>query len=142
MLNEIIQGVSMKLNATFGSKYRFYQNDVRQGFKPPCFFLAVLNPEIAPLVGHRYINRNPLDVRFFPKDQRNNAEMFAVAAEMMEELEVITLPNGDLVRGTGMNYEVVDGVLHFFVSYNLTLIRPTENISMENLAVDVGTTEG
>ena len=103
MLNEIIQGVSMKLNATFGDKYRFYQNDVRQGFKPPCFFLAVLNPEIAPLAGRQYINRNPLDVRFFPKDQRNNAEMFTVAAEMMDVLEIITLPNGDLIRGTGMN---------------------------------------
>lgn len=68
--------------------------------------------------------------------------MFTVAAEMMDVLEIITLPNGDLIRGTGMNYEVVDGVLHFFVSYNLTLLRPTEDTPMETLAVDVGTTEG
>lgn len=142
MLNEIIKGVSMKLNTTFGSRYKFYQNDVKQGFKPPCFFLAVLNPELTPLIGRRYINRNPLDIRYFPRDGADNGDMFIVALELMEALEFITLPNGDLVHGTGMNYEVVDGVLHFFVNYNLTLIKPTDNTPMETLAVDVGTTEG
>ena len=79
MLNEIIKGVSMKLNATFGSRYKFYQNDVKQGFKPPCFFLAVLNPELTPLIGRRYINRNPLDIRYFPRDGADNGDMFIVA---------------------------------------------------------------
>lgn len=44
MINEIIKGVSMKLNATFGAGYKIYQNDVEQGFKEPCFFIAVLKP--------------------------------------------------------------------------------------------------
>lgn len=39
MINEIIKGVSMKLNATFGAGYKIYQNDVEQGFKEPCFSL-------------------------------------------------------------------------------------------------------
>ena len=38
-----------------------------------------------------------------------------------------------------MNYEVADGVLHFFVNYNLTLIKPAEKILMEILSVDMGT---
>ena len=49
MINEIIKGVSMKLNATFGAGYKIYQNDVEQGFKEPCFFIAVLKPDISPL---------------------------------------------------------------------------------------------
>lgn len=48
MLNEIIKGVSMKLNATFGSRYKFYQNDVKQGFKPPCFFSGRFEPGTVP----------------------------------------------------------------------------------------------
>ncbi len=142
MLNEIIKGVSMKLNAAFGSRYKFYQNDVKQGFKPPCFFLAVLNPELTPLIGRRYVNRNPLDIRYFPQDGADNKELFAVALELTEALEFIALPGGELVHGTGMNYEVADGVLHFFVNYNLTLIKPADNTPMETLAVDVGTKEG
>ena len=142
MLNEIIKGVSMKLNAAFGSRYKFYQNDVKQGFKPPCFFLAVFNPELTPLIGRRYVNRNPLDIRYFPQDGADNKELFAVALELTEALEFIALPGGELVHGTGMNYEVADGVLHFFVNYNLTLIKPADNTPMETLAVDVGTKEG
>ena len=44
-----------------------------------------------------------------------------------------------MLRGTGMNYEVVNGVLHFFVNYNLTLIKPAEKVPMETLSVDMGT---
>ena len=139
MLNEIIKGVSMKLNATFGNRYRAYENDVKQGLKPPCFFIGVLKPELSPLVGRRYLSTNPLDIRFIPPDGGRNTEMFSVAAELLEALEYITLSDGDMLRGTGMSYEVVDGVLHFFVSYNLTLIKPVEKIPMETLDVEMGT---
>lgn len=139
MLNEIIKGVSMKLNAAFGNRYRAYENDVKQGLKPPCFFIGVLKPELSPLVGRRYLSTNPFDIRFIPPDGGRNTEMFSVAAELLEALEYITLPDGDMLRGTGMSYEVVDGVLHFFVSYNLTLIKPVEKIPMETLDVEMGT---
>lgn len=139
MLNEIIIAVSMKLNATFGNKYKAYENDVKQGLKPPCFFIGVLKPELSPLVGRRYLSINPLDVRFIPADKERNSEMFSIAAELLEALEYITLPDGDVLRGTGMNYEIVDGVLHFFVNYNLTLIKSAEEVNMETLTVDMGT---
>ena len=105
----------MKLNATFGAGYKIYQNDVEQGLKEPCFFIAVLKPDIAPLQKNRFMNRNPLDVHYFPTSGRNNAELFAMAGDLMECLEFITLPNGDVLHGTSMSYEVQDGVLHFFV---------------------------
>ena len=140
MLNEIIKGVSMKLNATFGNRYKAYENDVKQGLKPPCFFIGVLKPGLSPLVGRRYLSTNPLDVRFIPADSGRNIEMFNIAAELLEALEYITLPDGDMLRGTGMNYEVVDGVLHFFINYNLTRIKPVEKFPMETLSVDMGTT--
>lgn len=73
---------------------------------------------------------------------RTSSPLQSLDAAAKQQLEFITLPNGDLVHGTGMNYEIVDGVLHFYVNYNLTLIKPTENTPMETLAVDVGTKEG
>ena len=45
----------MKLNATFGAGYKIYQNDVEQGFKEPCFFIAVLKPDISPLQKIRWM---------------------------------------------------------------------------------------
>ena len=142
MLNEIIKGVSMKLNTVFGKKYKIYQNDVRQGLKKPCFFLAVLNPTLTPLTGRRYMSRNPLDVQFIPADDTKNAKLYEVGWELMDALEYIKLPGGDSLRGTSLNFEVVDGVLHCFVNYNLPLNKPTEEVNMETLDVDVGTEKG
>lgn len=142
MLNEIIKGVSMKLNTAFGEKYKIYQNDVRQGLKKPCFFLAVLNPTLTPLTGRRYMSRNPLDVQFIPADDTKNAKLYEVGWELMNALEYIKLPGGDSLRGTSLNFEVVDGVLHCFVNYNLPLNKPAEKVTMETLDVDVGTKKG
>ena len=36
---------------------------------------------------------------------------------------------GDLVMGTKMRYEVVDGILHFFVNYDLFVYRMVESVS-------------
>ena len=55
---------------------------------------------------------------------------------------VHTFPNGDVLHGTSMSYEVEDGVLHFFVNYNLTLRRPSEETPMETLDVDVEPKKG
>lgn len=132
----------MKLNAAFGAGYKIYQNDVEQGFKEPCFFIAVLKPDISPLQKNRFMNRNPLDVHYFPTSGRNNAELFAMAGDLMECLEFITLPNGDVLHGTSMSYEVQDGVLHFFVNYNLTLRRETEETAMETLETTVEPKKG
>ena len=142
MLNEIIKGISMALNAAFGDGYEIYQNDVEQGLKEPCFLIAVLKPDISPLQKNRFMNRNPLDVHYFPTSGRNNAELFTVAGDLMECLEFITLPNGDVLHGTSMSYEVEDGVLHFFVNFNLTLSRPSEETPMETLDVDVEPKKG
>lgn len=142
MLNEIIKGVSMKLNTAFGNGYKIYQDGLKQGMKQPCFFIAVLQPEITPLLGKRFMSRNPLDVQYFPTDSGKNSEMFTVSGELMEQLEFITLPNDDILHGTNMNFEVVDGVLHFFVNYDLPMIKPTSGTDMETLDVDVGTKKG
>lgn len=136
MLNDIVKGVAKQLGAVFGEGYRVYQNDVKQGLQEPCFFIAVLNPSLEPLLGSRRMKRVPLDVHYFPEDPGNNADLAETGDSLLEALEYITLPDGNLLRGTDMSYQVVDGVLHFFVSYNHTLNRagPGEDDSMDQAA--------
>lgn len=136
MLNEIIKGISMALNAAFGDGYEIFQNDVEQGLKEPCFFIAVLKPEVTPMMGTRYIKRNPFDIQYFPTSTGKNAEMIAVAERMMEALDFITLPNGDLLHGTSVSYEIVDNVLHFFVNFNLPMRKSTDETYMEILEME------
>lgn len=142
MLNEIIKGISIALNTAFGEGYEIYQNDVEQGLEEPCFFIQVLKPELSPLLGQRSIKHNPFDVMYFPTAPGNNAEMFTIAEKMLDCMQFISLPNGDLLRGTGMSYEVVDDVLHFMVYFNLPLIRFNEETCMETLETNVGTVRG
>ena len=139
MLNEIIKGVSMALNTAFGDGYEIHQNDVAQGLEEPCFLIQILKPELSPLLGRRSLKRNPLDILYFPTAPGQNAEMITVAETLMDCLRFITLPNGDLLHGTSMNYEIVDNVLHFMVNFNLTLIRPEDETYMETLETDIGT---
>lgn len=142
MVNELIKGVSIKLNATFGDGYEIYVKDVKQGLKEPCFFIAVLQPERRPMLGLRSFQTNPFDIHYFPEDETDNGEMIGVAEQMMDALEMITLLNGDLIRGTNRKYEIVDGVLHFFVNFNMHLIKPVDATPMETLDVETGTVKG
>lgn len=142
MLDDIITGIAKALGATFGDAFRVYENDVKQGLTEPCFFIAALRPEQTPLLGDRAIWRNPFDIHYIPKGGGTNAELYHVAEHLMFGLRYITLPNGDMLRGTSISYEVVDGVLHFFVHYNMVVNIIKEHPAMETLNTDIKTKKG
>ncbi|HOL87034.1 MAG TPA: hypothetical protein PLK32_06735 [Defluviitoga tunisiensis] len=123
MVNDLIDGISVKLNQVFGDGVRIFSESVKQGLKEPCFFIAVLNPTQNPMIGVRYFREHSFDIHYFPSKDGGNQEIQDVASKLFDALEYITLLDGDLVRGTEMHYEVVDGVLHFFVDYNFHVIK-------------------
>lgn len=137
MINNLIDGISIKLNQVFGDGVRIYSEDVKQGLTEPCFFIAVLNPSNEPLIGPRSFRQHPFDVHYFPAVQGSNLELQTMASNLYDALETITLTDGDTVRGTKMNHEVVDDVLHFFVQYNMfikKIVVPEDG--METLTVN------
>lgn len=133
MLNAIVRAVSRRLFEEFGEGYAIYQNDVPQGLQEPCFFIRVLRPEISPLLGRRSLRCVPLDVHYFPKMRGDHAELLGVAERLPECLELISLDDGSLLGGSGMSCEIADGILHFFVSFNYTQIRPYDEVKMAAL---------
>jgi len=137
MINKIIDGISIKLNQVFGDSVRIYSEDVKQGLKEPCFFIAVLNPSNTPLIGSRSFRQHPFDIHYFPEVMNNNNEIQEMASNLYDALEYVTLENGDMVRGTKMNHESIDGVLHFFVNFNMHIKKiedPSDN--METFTVN------
>lgn len=137
MVNDLIDGISIKLNQVFGDGVRIYSESVKQGLTEPCFYIAVLNPSQNQVVGNRYFRQQPFDVHYFPAASGNNEELQAMASDLFNALEYVTLINGDVIHGKNMNYEVVDGVLHFFVNYNMFVRRievPSDD--MESLTVN------
>lgn len=140
MLNDIVAGIALSIRGEFGTDSKIYMNDVEQGLSPPCFFVSALKPELSPIIGARYMSRNSFVVQYFPADRKDNADMNNTAERMADVLEFINPPAaGHPLHGTGMSWEITDGVLSFFVNYNLPLRRQIAHDHMETAEIDVGT---
>lgn len=125
MENKIITGISQKLFETFGLDYKIYTENVEQFLNPPCFYVELLQSSMQQIVSRRYRLENLFDIHFFTNENEPKNDFRRVADILYDALEYISVDN-DLVRGLGMHYEIVDDVLHFFVSYNLILIKTLE----------------
>lgn len=137
MVKDILDGISIKLNQVFGSGYEIYgDTDVVQGLETPCFFIAVLQPSQQQMIGKRYFRQYPFDIQYFPSSEGDNTECLEVADDLLDALELIQLVNGDELRGTSMNYEIVDKVLHFRVNFNMFVLKEETLDNMETVEID------
>lgn len=136
MLNKIITGISQALDAEFNSEnegYIIHTENVEQGLDEPCFFIFSLKPSSKQLVGNRYERKYPFDIHFFPDTElvdgisTINNQLNEVTERLFTALEYITVDNS-LVRGTSINAEIVDNVLHFFINFNMIVKKETEPI--------------
>lgn len=135
MINDLINGISIKLRSAFGSGYKIYKEEVKQGLVEPCFNIVVLEPSQEAKLPNRYLRSYPIDVHYFPKTNTKN-EMYEVAEQLLIELEYVTVLD-NLCKGTKMRYEIVDGVLHFFVNYDFFVKKEVvKQDNMEELTVN------
>lgn len=119
MITDIINGVAAKLHQDFGDGYAIYTEHIPQGFKEPCFSIQHIQSDTAAKLPNRHLRRNAFDVHFFPKPGRDvKSQMYRMAECLLLSLEYIYVLD-NLIRGSKMRYEIVDGVLHFFVNYDL-----------------------
>lgn len=137
MINSIIESIGVSLNAEFGDEYIIYTESIEQGLSEPCFFLFCINPTSRVFLKNRYFRENQFCIQYFPADKdRAKEECNAVAERLFLCLEYITV-TGDLVRGTKMKYEIVDGVLNFFVNYDLFVYKVVTPDVMEEISENV-----
>lgn len=123
-MNDIVAGISQALRTAFGKEYRIYRDEVEQGFQEPCFFIALLRTSMRQEVGRRYFCSRSFDIHYYPPPQKYAQPIGEVADMLPLVLEYIEV-GGDMMRGTKMNAEVQDGVLHFFVSYDTFIVKPS-----------------
>lgn len=134
MINSIIEAVSVSLNEEFGDDYEIHMEEIGQDLKEPCFFIVCLNPQAEQFLGNRYFRNIPFMVQYFPHTEKKQRECNEVAERMASCLEYITTDNDEKpILGTGMKWEVIDGVLNFRISYNLFVIKTEEQTAMETM---------
>lgn len=145
MINSIIRAVSITLDAEFDEKeYSFHMEEMKQDLKEPCFFIACLNPTHELFLGKRYFRQNQFVIQYFPESKEDlQAECNAVAERMTWCLEYITVPGDDKpIMGTKMKYQIIDGVLNFFVNYDCFVYKVEQNEAMESLESNTKVKEG
>ncbi|MFA9376231.1 MAG: DUF6838 family protein [Lachnotalea sp.] len=141
MLNKTYIGISQALNTTLGSGYTVYIDNVEQDLKTPCFYIKILNPSNEQKLGNRYERIQPFDVHYFPQSENYTVECMDMVEKLYDALEYITV-GVDLVRGTKMDVNLQDGVLHFFVNYDMFVLKIVSGETMAELQSDVDLKEG
>ncbi len=117
MVNDIIAGISNALYNEFG--YENHMEEIKQDLEEPCFFIGILNPSAKKYPGARCRRDNSFVIQYFPESENHAAaECYSVAERMLKCLALINV-QGQLLHGSSMGYRVTDGVLSFFVDYNL-----------------------
>lgn len=111
--------------------------ETRQGFKPPCFFVAEIDMQQQSGLQDRYYRTYSFDVQYHASDG-SNAELEVMGEQLAEEL--VFLP-GSKLTGKNISYRVVDKVLHFMVDYMVGLKRLREYPKMQQLREEVGINE-
>lgn len=130
MINKIINGICLALTSKFGDS-EVYTEAVKQGLEDGSFIIECLNPTNVRYLGQRYYRTNQFCIHYFPKTDEPKSECNEILEQLYEALEIIEVDDG-LVRGTDMSSQMDDNVLHFFVNYNLFMIRKnTDEVSME-----------
>ncbi|MGN6710721.1 phage tail terminator family protein [Anaerocolumna jejuensis] len=137
MVNNIIDGIVIKLDSVFGADSVIHTEGVEQDFKEPCFYVKLLSANQKQILNNRYYLQHSFDIHYFPDTANKNSEMFETASKL-SALEYI-ISGGNLIRGTKMNYQTVDGVLHYFVDYNYyAYLSKEEAEKMQILSVHNG----
>lgn len=138
MLNDIMDAVTRHLDELFGDGYEIYTDAVEQGLNEPCFFVQFLEPSEKPMIGQRYYRQSAMCIQYMPGDiSQPSREINRVADILTDGMEYITMEDGSRLRGTGRSHRTEDGLLSFFVSYNMFVVKKqTQEEPMEGLCTN------
>lgn len=133
MINHTIAGISNALYEAFG--YENFKDEILQDLTPPCFYISCMEQKTKKYIGIRSLRKNQFVIQYFPHTDDGKGECYDVGEKMFECLEVINA-DGFFLRGTDMKFEIVDGVLHFFVDYNTFIRKEVQKETMGSMQTD------
>lgn len=119
MMKKTLEAIAMQLKREFGEHYEIWIEEQEQDLKEPCFFVqAIETHQVAKLTGN-YQRSQSFDLIYFP-ETKATFELTEVAERLYFCMEYIEL-DGIRVRGRNLHTEIVEGVLHFMVDYEICL---------------------
>ena len=150
MINKIIDGISKAINEEFGDDYKIYTEEIEQGLTEPCFSIVSLKPTNNLFRQNKYFRQYPFCIHYFPSSNEKKLECQKVLERLylsMEYIEIEEIFEGNKTisktMGTEMNGEYDDGVLHFFVNYDMYVNKMEEKTTpMDSYGYNTDVKEG
>lgn len=126
-ISDIETAITRKLRQDFGSGYKLYTEEIPQDFTEPCFFVQFLSLErFNRLSSQRRVNAL-FNVQYFGTGARD------MTLNVQDALNVVQLVNGQYMRATSQNSEVIEGIAHNFMNFNFTLAEVEAKEFMESM---------
>lgn len=136
MIEKVKKAITNAIYAEFGEEYNVYTEEVEQDLQESCFFVSSLKAENTLFLKNRYFRSQPFCVQYVPRSDEPRTECEVVRERLYNCLEWID-DEGDLIRGEKMSGEISDGILSFFVNYDLFVYKPSENEPMEAMSENI-----
>lgn len=129
---DVRTGVFKALETAFPGADR-YGEEIKEGLTTPSFFVKLLEPTHTQELNRRYVRELPFDVHYFAD---TNKDRIVVAEQLTSALETIQV-NDRPIHGIKMSWEIIDDVLHFFVTYRMQVWKQKPNDpTMQTLDVE------
>lgn len=132
----VLDAISIAINKVSPAS-SIYIDKVEQGLNNGDFIVRLINTEYIQHGNEDLYRVVPaFDVIYFPES--GNKDCMSMGDKLSQELSLIELITGDLLRATNKGYEIVDEVLHIKVSYPYNTISYRNDSGMDELKVDQG----
>lgn len=126
MTEDIIKAICAAIYSEFGEEYTIYTEAVAQDVQTPCFFVICTQPKLNRYMDNEYYQEIPVVVQYLPENTDNyRCECNDVFEQLSLNLDTISFEDS-CVHGTDTRGEIIDGVLNFFVDYNMMVYKSTE----------------
>ena len=136
MINGIITGIAIAIHGLYPDA-NIYTEPVEQDLVEPAFYIHNIDVNQSNLIAGRARQSMPFEVVYFPLN--GVSDINATLPELLVALRLITLENGQKLRGNSIKGQTIDDLLHVFVDYDMTVKIVTDPVEkMEELKITGG----
>ena len=138
MINEIKTGISQALDTISDGEYEIMIEPTHQGLTEHTFYIDETNTIITRKACDRTDVDASMDILFYLAPDDTQAFTDSIEEKLYDVLELIEV-DGKKVRGHNISVKTVDSVMHFSVTYDLSLLLKPEGIEkMEEITERIG----
>lgn len=120
MLNSIFESIISQLREMWGDERIYTRENIESGLTGGTFSMRIIKPMRLDKLGNLFQMTYPLVVRYFPADGESMAELHATAEVVADVIHTLDFDGKRLpVIGKDIAYEIVDNVVHVFVTYQI-----------------------